>query len=62
MEQTEDKDPEEDADDDDDEFVKRRGKKRKKKNRQPSGGPPGFEVSLDPETQVYCPSNLFVKS
>jgi hypothetical protein len=34
-----------------DEFVKRRGKKRRKK-RDESRGPPAFQTSLDPETQV----------
>ncbi|CAH1968938.1 unnamed protein product [Acanthoscelides obtectus] len=33
-------------------FVKRRGKKRRKKGRDGSRGPPGFQPSLDPETQV----------
>nr|CAI5837116.1 unnamed protein product [Callosobruchus analis] len=36
----------------DEAFVKRRGKKRRKKGRDSSRGPPGFQPSLDPETQV----------
>ncbi|CAG9769572.1 unnamed protein product [Ceutorhynchus assimilis] len=33
-------------------FIKRRGKKKKKKERDASRGPPAFQASLDPETQV----------
>lgn len=41
-----------DEDDDDEEFIKRRGKKRRKRGRDASRGPPAFQPSLDPETQV----------
>ncbi|XP_050296672.1 uncharacterized protein LOC126736387 [Anthonomus grandis grandis] len=36
----------------DEDFIKRRGKKKKKKDRDTSRGPPAFQASLDPETQV----------
>ncbi|XP_025831846.1 uncharacterized protein LOC108732558 [Agrilus planipennis] len=36
----------------DEEPLKRRGKRRKKKGRDSSKGPPAFQSSLDPETQV----------
>lgn len=35
------------------EFIKRRGKMRRKRGRDSSRGPPAFQASLDPETQVY---------
>lgn len=38
--------------DEDEEFIKRRGKKRRKRGRDASRGPPAFQPSLDPETQV----------
>nr|CAH7753701.1 unnamed protein product [Callosobruchus chinensis] len=41
-----------DSEESDEAFVKRRGKKRRKKGRDSSQGPPGFQPSLDPETQV----------
>ncbi|XP_072380490.1 uncharacterized protein [Diabrotica undecimpunctata] len=37
---------------DSEEFIKRRGKRRRKKGRDASRGPPTFQASLDPETQV----------
>ncbi|CAH0563738.1 unnamed protein product [Brassicogethes aeneus] len=39
-------------DEEDDNIVKRRGKKRRKRGSDASRGPPAFQVSLDPETQV----------
>ncbi|XP_057667786.1 uncharacterized protein LOC130900879 [Diorhabda carinulata] len=42
----------EEEDDDDEDFIKRRGKRRRKKGRDTSRGPPTFQASLDPETQV----------
>lgn len=41
-----------DEDDEDEEFIKRRGKKRRKRGRDASRGPPAFQPSIDPETQV----------
>ncbi|KAJ8953941.1 hypothetical protein NQ318_019184 [Aromia moschata] len=47
------KNSEKDAEEEDDEeFITRRGRKRRKKSRDPSRGPPAFQASLDPETQV----------
>ncbi|XP_050503692.1 uncharacterized protein LOC114326279 [Diabrotica virgifera virgifera] len=48
-------DPSENNDQDEEdseEFIKRRGKRRRKKGRDASRGPPTFQASLDPETQV----------
>lgn len=42
----------ENKNEDEDEYIKRRGKKKKKKERDASRGPPAFQASLDPETQV----------
>lgn len=47
-----DKEGVEEEDIDDEEFIKRRGKKRRKRGRDASRGPPAFQPSLDPETQV----------
>lgn len=47
-----DKEGVEEEDVDDEEFIKRRGKKRRKRGRDASRGPPAFQPSLDPETQV----------
>lgn len=40
-------------DDEDEGEMRRRGKKRGKKGRDSSRGPPAFQSSVDPETQVY---------
>lgn len=54
-----DKESVEEEDVDDEEFIKRRGKKRRKRGRDASRGPPAFQPSLDPETQVK--EHLFLK-
>ncbi|XP_018566349.1 uncharacterized protein LOC108907241 [Anoplophora glabripennis] len=46
------KDQEDQEEGDEEEFIKRRGKKRRKKGRDSSRGPPAFQASLDPETQM----------
>ncbi|XP_030761864.1 uncharacterized protein LOC115886732 [Sitophilus oryzae] len=50
-------DGEEKHEEDDEDIVKRRGKKKKKKGRDASRGPPAFQASLDPETQVATIGN-----
>ncbi|KAK4873631.1 hypothetical protein RN001_012991 [Aquatica leii] len=40
-------------DEEDDGVVKRRGRRRRKRGRDSSRGPPAFQSSIDPETQVF---------
>ncbi|KAJ8916127.1 hypothetical protein NQ315_004494 [Exocentrus adspersus] len=47
-----DKEQGDEEEEEDGEFIKRRGKKRRKRGRDSSRGPPAFQASLDPETQV----------